>query len=347
MEKINFKLIILTILTILTVYLGFKFILPLILPFIIAYFIAFIIRPITDFLCNKLKFSRVIAATLSLISLLTVFSIGVYYVFKIIIEQLTKVIRNSPIYLEFLSYKLEAICNKIDILFGLNNGSMMYYMDGHLDGIKQNVIYSILPKITEQGLVLIMKLLAGFGVFLIIIIASLLIVKDMTLYGERYRKCSIYKEMHKITDGLAKAGIGYLKAQGIIAGIVALICTGGLAIIKNEYSLILGIGIAVFDSFPVLGSGLILVPWSIIMVLKGDVLSAAILMTTYLACQIIRQVLEPKLLGEDIGVNAIITLISLYVGIKLFSFTGFILGPVGLIIVITVMKTLKENLKLT
>lgn len=80
MEKINFKRITLTILTILTVYLGFKFVLPLILPFVISYFIACIIRPITDFLCNKLKFSRVIAATLSLISLLIVFSTAIYYV---------------------------------------------------------------------------------------------------------------------------------------------------------------------------------------------------------------------------------------------------------------------------
>ncbi|NLP15413.1 MAG: AI-2E family transporter, partial [Clostridiales bacterium] len=65
--------------------------------------------------------------------------------------------------------------------------------------------------------------------------------------------------------------------------------------------------------------------------------------TVYLLCQIIREIVEPKLIGNRIGIRPLYTLMSMYVGLKLFGIAGFILGPVGLIIIIAIIKSLNEK----
>jgi len=88
---------------------------------------------------------------------------------------------------------------------------------------------------------------------------------------------------------------------------------------------------------------MILIPWSIITLINGNIYAAAVLITTYLICQIIREVLEPKLIGSRIGIKPLYTLISMYIGLKLFGVAGFILGPIGLIIIITVIRMQNEK----
>lgn len=346
MEK-SIKLALIYLAVTLSVYLSFKFIIPLILPFIVSYLIALIIRPITDFLSDKLKLPRIVSATIALIILLILFSISIFYLFKIVVVQLVSFIKNMPIFATLISSKLEKLCQKADTIFGFEEGLMNEYIINHLNQINEYISSNFIPKVAEGSFLFLIKFVSGLGIFLIIIIASLLIVKDMILYKERYRNSKIYKKAHKLTEDLAKAGLSYLKAQGIIGFIVAVICTIGMILIRSPYSFLIGIIIGVVDAVPILGSGFILVPWSILLLIQGEIYYAAILMTTFLICQILRQILEPRLLGEHIGINSIYMLMSIYVGIKIFSIAGFILGPLGLIVIITIIKSLRENINLT
>jgi len=79
------------------------------------------------------------------------------------------------------------------------------------------------------------------------------------------------------------------------------------------------------------------------MLINGNIYGAAILFTTYLLCQIVREILEPKLIGNQIGIKPLFTLISMYIGVRLFSIAGFFLGPIGLIIIITIVRVLSEK----
>jgi predicted PurR-regulated permease PerM len=125
--------------------------------------------------------------------------------------------------------------------------------------------------------------------------------------------------------------------------VVAVICVLGLTLLGNEYAVLAGVGIAIMDALPFIGSGMIFIPWAIIMLMNSNIYAAAILITIYLLCQIIREVLEPKLIGNRIGIKPLYTLISMYIGVRLFSVVGFILGPVGLVIIITVFKVVNEK----
>ena len=119
----------------------------------------------------------------------------------------------------------------------------------------------------------------------------------------------------------------------ILIFIVSVVCVTGLLIIRNPYALLFGIAIAIFDAFPVVGSGSILVPWAVFHVLGGNMMEAAILVTIYVITLLIREVLEPRLLGNCLGISPFYMLISIYVGVKVFGIVGILLGPIGLIMI--------------
>jgi predicted PurR-regulated permease PerM len=142
-------------------------------------------------------------------------------------------------------------------------------------------------------------------------------------------------------------GIAYLRTQAIMMTFIAVLCCVGLLLIGNKYALIIGIGIGIFDAFPILGSGLILVPWGIAELFNRNLYSAAVLLTLYLGCQLTRQFLEPRLLGNRIGIKPVYTLMAMYIGVKVFGFPGFLLGPLGLVIITTIVKEYKQRLNLS
>lgn len=325
------------------VYLGFRYLLPLIFPFIIAYFLAWIIRPVTEFLYRKLKIPRIVGGSLSLFLLLAVFGTAIGMLIKILIRQAIAFVRNSPVYLNIIADKLDSICSSCDKMLGFNSGSIRTIVDDNIRNTIERVKTDLMPRITEQTISITIGMIAFIGIILIVFVAAVLIVKDLPDFHKRYEKNKFYQDIHKVTEKLAEAGIAYLRCQIIIMSIVAGICVLGLSLIKNDYSVLLGIGIGIMDALPILGSGIVLVPWAIIMLINGNIYSAAVLITTYLLCQVIREILEPKLIGNRIGVKPLFTLISMYIGVQLFGILGFILGPVGLVIITTILKVIYDK----
>ena len=332
----------LTVIT-LGVYLGLRYLLPLIFPFIVAYFIAWIIRPVTELLLRKFKIPRVIGATAALLLLIAVFGTSIFMLINILIKQAIAFIKNIPVYLTAITDKIDAICSNCDKLMGLEDGTLRGIFDDNISVAMNKVKGSLMSEITEHTIGVTIAMIAFVGILLIVFVAAVLIVKDLPVFHERVEKNAIYKDVHKVTVKLSEAGMAYLRSQLIIMCIVAGICILGLTLIKNEYAVLLGLGIAIMDALPILGSGVVFVPWGIIMLINGNIYRAAILITTYLICQVVREVLEPKLIGNRIGVKPIFTLISMYIGVKLFSIAGFFLGPIGLLIIITIYKVVTEK----
>ncbi len=325
------------------VYLGFRYLLPLVFPFFVAYFLAWIIRPITELLYRKLKIPRVIGGSFSLLLLVGLFGTAFFMLVNILLKQAIELIRNLPVYLNLIADKLDHICGYCDGLFGLAVGTIRTIVDDNIINTINMVKTDVMPNITKQTVSITVKMVVFIGVILIVLVAAVLMSKEVPSFREKYQKNSLYNDIHRVTSKLTEAGHAFLRCQLIIMSIVAIICVGGLYIIHNEYAVLLGIGIALMDALPILGSGMVFIPWAIIKLINGDIITAAILITIYLICQIIREILEPKLIGNRIGIKPLYTLIAMYIGVKLFSVLGFFLGPVGLLIIITVYKVINEK----
>lgn len=326
-----------------SVYLGFKYLLPLLLPFVAAYFLAWIIRPVTELLYKKLKIPRIIGGSLSLLLLLAVFGTGLFMLINILIKQAIAFIKNLPVYINDVSGKLDALCGYGDGIFGMEDGTLMKLVEDNLAQTVNKVKSNLMPELTERTISITVMTVGFIGILLIVFVSTVLIVKDLPEFQIRYANNRFYRDFHKISSKLSDAGSAYLRSQFIIMVIVAVICVFGLSLIKNEYAVLLGMGIAIMDALPILGSGIVYIPWAIITLMQGKVYEAAVLITIYLLCQVVREVLEPKLIGNRIGIKPLFTLISMYIGVKLFSLAGFFLGPIGLLIIITVYKVINEK----
>ncbi len=345
MEKLYVKIKgpILLVLITLGVYLCLRFLLGLVLPFLIAYFLAWIIRPVTESLHRRWRIPRILGGSAALLLLVAVFGTSICLLINILIKQSITFIRNLPIYMDAIAEKLDHICSGCDAMFGLDGGTIRGFVDENLLSGYNRLKANLMPELTEHTISITIWIIGFFGVSLIIFVSAVLIAKDLPELRERFEKMSSYEDIHKVTQKLSEAGVAYLRSQLIIMIIIAVICVLGLTLLKNNYAFLIGIGIAIMDALPVLGSGLVLVPWAIVMLVNGNIYQAAILVTIFLVCQVTREILEPKLIGNRIGVKPLFTLIAIYAGVKLFGFAGFFLGPIGLIIIRTVYQVIAEK----
>lgn len=121
---------------------------------------------------------------------------------------------------------------------------------------------------------------------------------------------------------------GWLTAQCKLAGVSFVILFLGLVILQIPYALLWASVICLVDTLPVLGTGTVLLPWSLVCLLQGDTPRAVGLASTYIVVTLTRSMLEPKFLGRHLGLDPLVTLIALYVGFRLWGIGGMILAPI-------------------
>ena len=125
---------------------------------------------------------------------------------------------------------------------------------------------------------------------------------------------------------------GYFLAQFRIMFIVALALAAGFLVLGVEHSLIFAVLIAFLDFLPMFGTGTILGPWALVKLLSGEYPFAAGLVLLYILTQVIRQIIQPKIVGDAMGLPPLMTLFLLYIGFKVRGIAGMILAvPVGLL----------------
>lgn len=135
---------------------------------------------------------------------------------------------------------------------------------------------------------------------------------------------------------------GYIKTQSKLLVIILVICSVGLTVIGIRFGWLLGIFAAIMDFFPVFGTGIVLVPTALWQFLEGDYGQGILCLILFLICGIVREILEPKFLGNALRLPAIGIWISIYAGIQLFGFSGFLKGPIGYLLIVTVYARVRQ-----
>lgn len=131
----------------------------------------------------------------------------------------------------------------------------------------------------------------------------------------------------------------FIRAYAILITITFIELSIGLSILKISNSILIAALIAIIDILPILGTGGILLPWAIISIITGNIGLAIGLVSLYLLILIIRQVLEPKIVGNQIGLHPIVTLICMFVGAQLLGFIGLFLLP----ILVTILNKMNDE----
>lgn len=138
--------------------------------------------------------------------------------------------------------------------------------------------------------------------------------------------------------GLKHTLTGWLTAQLKLSGITLALLLVGFWILQIPHGPVWAAGVALVDAFPVLGTGTVLIPWSVICLLQGETVRGAGLLGLYAVVWLVRSVMEPRLLGKELGLDPLVTLIAIYAGYKLLGLVGMILSPLLAVVVVRLMK---------
>lgn len=132
---------------------------------------------------------------------------------------------------------------------------------------------------------------------------------------------------------------GYIKAQVILSIGVFFILMGGFLLVRQPYFLLLALALAVLDFIPIIGSGTVMVPWAAVDLVMGDYRHALGLMAVWGLVALFRRVGEPKILGDQTGLPPLLSLASVYVGMKAGGVAGMILGPVLCLVALNLLRS--------
>ena len=122
--------------------------------------------------------------------------------------------------------------------------------------------------------------------------------------------------------------LGWLSAQARLMGVTFVILLLGFVILRIPYALFWALGVCLVDAFPILGTGTVLLPWSLICFLQEDIPRAMGIGSLYIVVTLTRSALEPKLLGRHLGLDPLVTLMVMYAGFKLWGIGGMLLSPI-------------------
>ncbi len=212
----------------------------------------------------------------------------------------------------------------------------------------KNILSSLSNGVTGIISSLIKRLPLVFISGIVTLVASCYISKDFTglkKFVKSLLSVGLIKKSIKIKDILVGSVFKILKSYLFLSLITALELYIGFLILNVKKPLLFALIIALVDILPVLGSGTVLVPWALTAILLNDYKLGIGISVLYIIMTILRNFLEPKILGVQLGVNSLFTLIAMFIGLKILGFWGLILFPIILIVIIRYYKDeMKEEL---
>lgn len=323
--------------TILFIVVGVK-LLWFFMPFVIGWFIAFIANPLVCWLEKRLKIVKKLGSAIIIVAVLAGVVSALYFGVSKLADEVGSLINNFPQIYSELERGLKDIGESFQGVFGLlpeeiQNG--WNAIVANLDSSMGKVISEISEPTVEAAGNLAKSIPSVLVSTIVTIVAAYFFIAErdeVILWFKRITPDPIQKRMSMVIDNMKYAVGGYFKAQFKIMIVVGVILFIGFELMQVNYSALLAILIAFLDFLPVFGTGTAIWPWAVYKVLSGDYKMTIFLLVLYGITQLVRQVIQPKLVGDGLGVKPLVALVLLFVGYKLGGLLGMIFAvPIGMI----------------
>ncbi len=340
----HFGKIILNLILAVFVVVCLVFLLPKILvffmPFVVGAVIAICASPIVHFLEKRMKIKRKAGSAFTIVLAVGLVALLLYGVGHFLFEQAEGFIANLPQMWESLSHDFVQAGNKLHVIFNKMPkqvreewamlGENIQQYAGNLIG---NLSSPTMERVSEFA-----KNVPGFLVSVVMaLLSSYFFVankEEMQGYYRKFVPRALKEKIDIVRRSLKKAFGGYIVAQLKIEVWMYLLLFVGLKIAGVNYVSLVALGIAFLDLLPVFGTGTVLIPWAIVKLVGGHYTTAVILIALWGIGQLVRQLIQPKIVGESLGIPAIPTLFLLYIGWEISGVWGMILAvPIGLVFI--------------
>lgn len=331
------------LLTVVGVYLFMKYLSPIVSPFLLAFLAA-------DFLSklkNKLSLQMKTSFLVSLILLLAVMLLGaaVWGIGSFLFHKTGETLGQTQVYEEEFCRILGACCDRMEDSFGVDGAEIENFVLEQVNLFVENLEVKVMPMVMDKSLVYFKNMAGLIGFLGVMLIALFLFLKDY----EKIRQWLVQNEDLTGAREVFKKVIDYirtfLRAQLIILCIISTICAAILGIMRIPGGIWYGIFTGFMDMLPFIGTGIMLIPLAVFQLLYGNYGRAVLILCLYGICALLRELLEPKLIGKEVGIWPVGILFAVFAGVRLFGIFGIIKGPVGLVVICEVCKYLLNEKK--
>ncbi|MFD0673441.1 sporulation integral membrane protein YtvI [Cohnella sp. GCM10027633] len=321
--------------------------LPLVYPFLLGWLLAYLLNPLVRWLQRKARFPRWLAVTVVLL----LFAVAMLTLITTLVMRLAEEVMNVSGSLErlvaWVEQSYDDIIARPDIQSLIDRINHFYNENPNYQETINNRISDTASLVTEAGTNLISMFLMGIVGFLsslptvaiiavVVLLASFFIGKDWHDYVQRGKEWFPPLLLGKIAlvwKDLRHALFGYIRAQFIMISITTVVVIVGLLVIGVHSAITIGLFIGFVDLLPYLGVGAVMIPWLSYAFLSADWQLGTGLSILYGIVLVARQFIEPKVLASSVGLEALPTLIAMFVGLQLFGIFGLIIGPVSFVVI--------------
>ena len=313
-------------------------------PFVMAFIAAAAMNPVICLLQKKLNAPRsALSVLMVLVALLLVASVIGGFIYAIG-REVVALAQNIDLILEYLGNTVTAISVNLywiagylpadaeEMLAGVLDGFMVW-MQTHGTAFADTIITNTVNATTRIG--------GGVVTLVIFIMSSYFMMADFPRLAATVRKffsTKTYKGYVTIKDATLSALVSYLKAQLLMAAVVFVFFLVALLIIQQDFAFLLAFLFGMIDFLPLVGTAIVVVPWAIVTIVAGEVGLGVYLLAMSLVAFLLRRMIEPKVVGSQMGLSPLTALASIYIGMQLGGVLWMILGPIVAMILVSLYK---------
>ena len=321
------------------VLIGWK-LLGFLMPFVVGWILALLANPLVRFLERRVKLVRRHGSMLIIIAALAIVISLFYGAGLLVYREMGSFLADAPeIYQSVIAEIEDALQNgrKLAEYFPQNLQPPLLAFSDNLDGLFGKLV-SRAAEPTVQIAGHVAKSIPNLLVNMVItILSSYLFLADresIMRWLKGHLPAFIFRYIEYMKRDAKGVIGGYFLAQFRIMCVVALILAAGFLVLGVRYGVLLAFLTAILDFLPIFGTGTVLFPWAVVKLFAGEYAYATGLILLYILTQVVRQIIQPKIVGESMGLPPLMTLFLLYLGFKLRGLTGMILAvPVGLVFI--------------
>lgn len=312
------------------------FVLPVSLPIICALLTALVLNPAVNAVKFRFSIKRTSAVVIVFSLFLLFISLTTYFLVTKLAAQAILIFENLPVYINNINRAFIEFQHNLDHRYEDLPPGFIQEINTHINqtliNIRNDLTNRNLLKDLTNLITLIPKFLLTFLVYLITLFLFMLELPRLKEKLYSYFSEKTVQQVNYMTSRLTFVIFGFIKGQLLVSIIIFIVSLIGLLIIKPEIALLMSFIIWIIDVIPIIGSIVILAPWSLYHFITGNFSLATQLLILAIILVIIRRTVEPKVMGKQIGLSPLATIIAMYIGLMLFGVLGFFLGPLIVIL---------------
>lgn len=325
--------------TVLCIYFGYK-LLGFFMPFVIGWLIASVASPVVVWLERRMNLIKKWGSALIIISVLGLVGLLIYLSVSTLAREIAILTQDIPDMYQDLESGMDTIGESLNGIFrmlpsGIRTG--WHTMMNNLDQTMGEIIGRLSePTVSAAGR-FAMGIPSALVATIVTFISAYFFIADreeVLLWAKRIAPDALVTRMTMVVDNFKYAVGGYFKAQFKIMAVVYVLLAAGFLILRVHFAFLLALLIAFLDFLPFFGTGTALLPWVFYKFMMGEYRMVVGLLILYGVTQLVRQLIQPKLVGDSMGLNPLVTLALLYAGYKMGGVLAMIFAvPVGMIVI--------------